>query len=75
MTAFSRCQACDAILGARPRWMRWEGGGGGAAHVSGGDTQDHLCGWRTVRSCDVLLMNSLHAVEMAAIIIACFMCL
>lgn len=24
MTAFSRCQACDAIPGARPRWMRWE---------------------------------------------------
>lgn len=48
----------------------WEG----HTHVLGGEIQGHLCGWKIVRSWNVPLMNSLHAVEIAAIIIAYFMC-
>lgn len=49
----------------------WEG----HTPVSGGEIQGHLCGWKIGRSWNVLLLSSFHAVEMAAIIIACFMCL
>lgn len=53
------------------------GGGVGGTYSSGlgGEIQGHLCGQKIVGSRNRPLMNSVHAFEMAAIILADFMCL
>lgn len=72
---FGWCHVCEMIQS--PCWYGWGGREvkEGHAHVLGGETQGHLCGQKIVRSWNWFLMNSLHAVEMAGIIIAYFVCL
>lgn len=72
-TGFGRWQACEEIPGSCCCGQGGREVQEGRTHVLGGEIQGHLCGWKIVRSWNAPLMNSLHAVEMTAIIIAYFM--